>query len=328
MNTKKIKASLFALGALSTALMTADANAACVTGKNATITLNKTVLATIAGGGRPGGVTLPVADASTGQALWGGVDYGKRFIYLNAFLADSAFSYSTLSNTVPATSTGGTGVLAGTDTYPTQTLPVVCATSATPNYTTTFQTGNIVSTYNAGTGTGEIGLAGVFKVRSAFQNPSLSLRWGKLSLKKTGGKWLVMDNLVTSMVPSGLPQSLFKLTEVTETLSGTTVTLKGNLRFADNTGATDWGSCIKGTKIGDAAANCNNGDAGDTIGTGANWWQTSTATYNNQTMLTGSGTYTTATATKTGTPALYGSPRPTGSESQALVGTIEVTYTY
>ncbi len=157
MNTsKKMKLSLIALGALSSALMSANAAAACATGKTATITLNKTILATIAGGGRPGGVTLPVADASTGQALWGGVDYGKRYIYLNAFLADSAFSYSTLSNTVPATATGGTGVVAGTTTYTTQTLPVVCATSATPNYTTTFQTGNIVSTYNAGTGTGKL----------------------------------------------------------------------------------------------------------------------------------------------------------------------------
>ena len=323
MNTsKKMKLSIIALGALSSALMSANAAAACATGKTATITLNKTILATIAGGGRPGGVTLPVADASTGQALWGGVDYGKRYIYLNAFLADSAFSYSTLSNTVPATATGGTGVVAGTTTYTTQTLPVVCATSATPNYTTTFQTGNIVSTYNAGTGTGKIGLAGVFKVRSAFQNPSLSLRWGELSLEKIAGKWVVKDNLVAAM--TGTPQTLFKLTEATETLSGTTVTLKGNLRFADASGPTDWGSCIKGT----FSSTCNNGDPGDTIGSGANWWQGSSATYNNQTMLTGSGTYTTATSTKSGTPALYGTPRPTGSESQSLVGTIEVTYTY
>lgn len=325
---EKINLSLLALSAFSTALVSVEANAACATGKNATITLNKTVLATIAGGGRPGGVTLPVADASTGQALWGGVDYGKRYIYLNAFLADSAFSYSTLSNTVPATSTGGTGVVAGTTTYTTQTLPVVCTTSATPNYTTTFQTGNIASTWN-NTASGDIGLAGVFKVRSAFQNPTLSNRYGKLALKNTGntgggnGTWVLHDNL------SG--GELFKLTEVYNSYNAATktLTLKANLRYANATPlGTGWAACIKGTTTGANASLCNNGDPGDTIGSGANWWQGSSASYNNLTMLAGTGTYTTATSTKSGTPALYGSPRPTGSQSQALVGTIEVTYAF
>ncbi|MDT4329827.1 hypothetical protein ACQE3D_04675 [Methylomonas sp. MS20] len=183
--SNKIKVGIFALTALSSALTAMEANAACTTGNNATLTLHKTALATMAGGGRAGGLTLPSADSDTGQALWGGVDYGKRFIYLNAFLADNAFSYSTLNNATPSTGTGGAAVVAGTTTYNAQTLPVVCATSATPNYTTTFQTGNKVSTWNNAS-TGIIGLAGVLKVRSAFQNPALSLRWGKLSLENTG----------------------------------------------------------------------------------------------------------------------------------------------
>ncbi|OHX37973.1 hypothetical protein ACQE3E_04520 [Methylomonas sp. MED-D] len=324
--SNKIKVGIFALTALSSALTAMEANAACTTGNNATLTLHKTALATMAGGGRAGGLTLPSADSDTGQALWGGVDYGKRFIYLNAFLADNAFSYSTLNNATPSTGTGGAAVVAGTTTYNAQTLPVVCATSATPNYTTTFQTGNKVSTWNNAS-TGIIGLAGVLKVRSAFQNPALSLRWGKLSLENTGntgggnGTWVLKEYLTGN--------TLFKLTEVYTSLSGTTLTLKANLRFANSstdTDGTDWGRCFKGTKTGtvcDDFYGINVAPAN-----GANWWQYTADSVNNMTMLTGSGTYTTPTSTKSGTPAVYGSPAPTGSESQAIIGTIEVTHQY
>ncbi|WGS87052.1 hypothetical protein [Methylomonas sp. UP202] len=332
MKKSNIKVGMFALTALSSALMAMDASAACVTGKSATITLNKDVLATIAGGGRPGGLTLPVANSDTGQ-IWGTVDEGKRYIYLNAFLADNAFSYATLSNSVPSTALGGAGVVAGTTTYTPQTLPVVCATSATPNYSTTWQTGNVVSTWN-NTASGDIGLAGVFKVRSAFQNPTLSNRYGKLALKNTGntgggnGTWVLQDNL------SG--GELFKLTEVYNSYNAATktLTLKANLRYANATPVSNgWAACIKGTTTGGNASLCNNGDPGDTIGSGASWWQGSSASYNNLTMLTGTGTYTTTSTGVKNTgvnPPRYwnGTTLPTGTESQALVGTIEVTYAF
>lgn len=341
-NLKMIKAGLFTLTGLSSALLVFDASAVC--GGSASVTLNKGVLASMQGDSTKripaGSVISPVpSNSDTGTGAWS--TYGNRYIYLNAFIEErtgatpspSTWNYSSTvpSNTVPTTNApGANGDAAGTDYYGPYSLPVVCATSATPNYTSTFKVGNTVSNYSGVTGTGNIGLAGVFKFRSSFQNPTLSLRMGKLRLTKVGTDWELWDD------HNGL--SFLKLTEVNyvHTAATKTVTLKANLRFADavdnwanpsSANTTDWGRCYRGTPN---SAPCAAPDGG----TGT-WWITSGLNSTDNALMMGPGTGLT---TPTGTGVLTGlvpnayktsaGATPTGSEALALVGRISVTYTY
>ena len=339
-----IKVGLITLTALSSAIVAMDASAACMSGSTykATVTLNKAVLATMVGDSTKripaGSIISPVpSNSDTGTGAWS--TYGNRYIYLNAFIAEavgaspnpSTWTYTTLNNTVPTTNAPGiNGDATGTTYYPTYSLPVVCATTATPNYSTTFKTGNVISTYNGSSGA--IGLAGVFKVRSSFQNPTLSTRYGKLSLiKDTAGKWELRDNLNGA--------SVFKLTEVYTSTVGTTLTLKANLRFANAVEAygsttiatSDWGRCYRGVTTHPLTSGlCDRPDGG--AGT---WWITSGINSSENALMMGAGTGTT-TATGTGvltglTPNAYktsASATPTGSEALALAGRIELTYQY
>lgn len=311
--SNKIKVGIFALTALSGALTAMEASALCVNdaaNNKATITLNQAALATLHGS-RASGSLLPSADADTGQALWdniisdpaytasiGAKDYGLRYIYLNKFYADNTFTYSA---TVPS-DLNPTNVL----TFPNvpdsgaKTLPVVCSTPAAG-----YQTGNIITNYAGSPGaTVKIGLAGLFKMRSAFQNPRLSLRWSKLSLNNTAaGNWVLWDNFHG--------KSLFILTDGSEVLknnagvvvgpgacptgAGTcTLTLTKNLRFSNGTTTTNWGNCFRG--LVEAVCTSISGTVG------ANWWQSSSDTDNNLAM--------------------------TAAEAQTVVGTITVVTKY
>ncbi|MDT4329830.1 hypothetical protein ACQE3D_04660 [Methylomonas sp. MS20] len=331
--SNKIKVGIFALTALSSALTAMEANAAiCTNGSTnaATITLNQAVLATMQGDASrrvPAGGTLETpSDSDVPTRPWnaGTNDYGDRFIYLNKFYADSAFSYATgVSNTYP------TNYTTVTPDSGTKTLPVVC-TTGTPGY----QTGNVVSTYN-GT-SGKLGLAGLFKLRSSFQNPTLSNRFGKLNLRynnTAGSGWELWEGIYG--------ESFLKLTEVYESKSpagcvaGTgacTLTLKANLRFANGgaaANATGWGKCYGGFAGGNAVCLSPGG------GTGAGWWIGLGLDTSYNILLMGAGTGT-ITPTSTGvlntgvSPARYwnGTTLPTGTEAQALVGRIEVTTKY
>ena len=312
-NLKMIKAGLFTLTSLSSTLGAINANAACVTNistNKATITFNKGVLASMAGDPTKrvpaGSVISPVpSDSDTGTGAW--ASYGNRFIYLNTVIeerngatpAPSTWTYTTpatkLSDSIPVTTAAGPS---GDTTTLAWNFPVVCTTSASPNYTTTFKTGNVASTYN-GT-SGAIGIAGVIKVRSSFQNPTLSLRFGELSLQKdSAGKWELRDNFNGS--------SVFKLTEVYSATTGTspsaTLTLKANLRFANATEAwatttiatSDWGRCFRGVNNYALTSICNT----PTGGTGT-WWITAGTTSSSNALMMGSGTATGLTATGTG----------------------------
>lgn len=345
---KMIKAGLFTLTSLSSALGAINANAACVTNistNKATITFNKGVLASMAGDPTKripaGSVISPVpSDSDTGTGAW--ASYGNRFIYLNTVIEErtgasplpSTWTYATLNDATPITTAASPS---GDTTTLAWNFPVVCTTSASPNYTTTFKTGNVASTYN-GT-SGAIGIAGVIKVRSSFQNPTLSLRFGKLNLTKdSAGKWELRDNLNGG--------SVFKLTEVYTATTGTTpktLTLKANVRFANavdswsapTVATADWGQCFRGvpTPTNALASVCTS----PTGGTGT-WWITAGTSSSSNALMMGPGTATGLTATGTGvldttvTPNVYknssGVTPSIGSEAQAIVGKIELQYQY
>lgn len=219
-----------------TALAATSVNAAsCRNGEGkAKIKLDQTVLSTLKPSAKKTstGPLLPTANAD-----------GSRYIYVNEYFDDSEFLYPTGTCTAtPANSlwlcnstpTNHPGLAPDKQPYK---LPVVC--SVPP-----YQAGNVVTTWNPTTG-GDIGLAGAFKIRSDFQNPTLSIRWGKLSLSKnaTNGKWYLMDNLGGG--------SIFEVVNIKQEVEGNELELKGNLKFGDSA----WGTFLSsGLLQMDAAA--------------------------------------------------------------------------
>jgi hypothetical protein len=222
-------AGFVAFTALSSVLGASVASAVCRNGEGkAEIKLDQTVLSTL-----KASVTVKVAGVDVVKPT-SNTD-GNRFLYVNEFFKDSEFIYPTGACTATpanslwlcnATPTNHPGL--APDPQPFK-LAQVC--SVPP-----YQAGNVVTNWNKTTG-GSIGLAGAFKIRSDFQNPTLSVRWGKLSLVNTGSAWVLRDNLGGG--------SIFELTNVKQEVSGGELNLEANLKF----GNSDWGGFLGGGNL-------------------------------------------------------------------------------
>lgn len=241
---KTIKNGLFTLSALSGAILAMETQAACVQDAalyKATLVVNQTNFATMKGANNQ-----PSADLN-----------GKRFIYLNNFISDpvgnNAWKYPVSTSNCPLTTVPATLC----DTTPTNpsglytggmslALPVVCTVAANPppaTGATQYQKYNIATTWNNVGNNKVIGLAGALKMRSDFQNPTLSLRWEKLYLKNTvlgtPGTWELWDE----------HGKLFDLYGVTKTLLTlpNRVRIQASLKFGTATGlSNNWSTFFQG----------------------------------------------------------------------------------
>ncbi|NOT85515.1 MAG: hypothetical protein HOP02_12210 [Methylococcaceae bacterium] len=198
-----------------------------------------------------------------GRLASSGSDLPHFFLYINEFFEDAEFVYPKNDLTECNPSGGITDYTLLCNRTPTDVyglvkdslpflLPVVPLAKAP------YQAGNIGSNWNYTWNSyldfnpvngGSIGLAGAFRVRSALQaDPSLSVRWGELSLKQTGATWVLYDNLHKA--------SLFELTNVVAnpTFPGNDpnglLSLSADLKF----GASAWGAFMGAEPLAMTAA--------------------------------------------------------------------------
>jgi len=105
----------------------------------------------------------------------------------------------------------------------------------------TLPAGNIATTYDSNTNpTGAIGFAGTMKIVSDIRFPNGSVALGQFSLSKVGSDWFVFDDFTNNSSNPLAHNSLFKLTNVSEDLSGASLALSGDLVF----NGTAWGSSL------------------------------------------------------------------------------------